>query len=182
MLVGAAVRELRLRQQISLRRLAAATGLSASFLSRLERDLTGVSVSNLRRIAIFLDVPLTRLLHSEQRAGAPESILRKGARQRIRLGNLQASMESLLPQDATQLEVVLTTAQPNFDGGHSHPHAGEELTFVVRGQIKYWVGRSEYILLNAEDAIFHTGDVPHRWMAIGDQESLVLSIGSVVYV
>ncbi|MFE2346420.1 helix-turn-helix domain-containing protein [Kitasatospora cineracea] len=63
---GSAIKALRLACNVSLRELARKTGLHRSFLSRVERGLSGVSESNLRRIADSLNAPVAAINREEQ--------------------------------------------------------------------------------------------------------------------
>ncbi|TGV53841.1 helix-turn-helix domain-containing protein, partial [Mesorhizobium sp. M2D.F.Ca.ET.160.01.1.1] len=49
--LGARLKGLRLARRLSLRDLAEATGTSASFISQLERGLTGASTASLNQMA-----------------------------------------------------------------------------------------------------------------------------------
>jgi len=64
--LGAVVREQRTAAGLSLRELAATTGVSNAYLSQIERGLHEPSLSVLRAVAEALDVPLAALL---ERAG-----------------------------------------------------------------------------------------------------------------
>ena len=178
MAIGEAIRRLREQQRVSLRQLAAGTGLTASFLSRLERDKTSITVADLRKVAMYFNVPITRFLDDESQGNSSAAVFRKSERGRG-AGSSASRIESLVPASARQLEAWLITAQPGVDGGSSHPHAGEELTYVLRGQVKYVVAGHTY-LLDSDDAIFHPGDVAHAWEVVGTGECVLLCIGSFV--
>ena len=57
-IIGEKVRAFRMARRMSLRALGDATGTTASFLSQLERGLSGVTISTLRRIAGALGISL----------------------------------------------------------------------------------------------------------------------------
>lgn len=68
---GRALRAIRLDQQASLRAVAAAAGISAPYLSRLERDLrghTGVSDATITALAAALGMPIEAICSSARRA------------------------------------------------------------------------------------------------------------------
>ncbi|HYG45462.1 MAG TPA: helix-turn-helix transcriptional regulator, partial [Bordetella sp.] len=56
--LGARIRKARQTHRITLEGLSQETGLSAGFLSRLERGEASASISNLIAIATHLDIPL----------------------------------------------------------------------------------------------------------------------------
>ena len=55
MKIGGKIKDLRTRQKTTLKELAKRTGLTASFLSQLERDLVLPSVSSLEKLAQALN-------------------------------------------------------------------------------------------------------------------------------
>lgn len=55
MKIGARIRDLRIRHGITLKELANKTGLTVSFLSQLERDLTSPSIKSLEKVARSLN-------------------------------------------------------------------------------------------------------------------------------
>ena len=66
------LRELRKYRHMTATHLAAAAGVSKSFISQLESGRTSASLATLARIATALDVPTGALLTSA--AGSPDSI------------------------------------------------------------------------------------------------------------
>jgi transcriptional regulator with XRE-family HTH domain len=61
--LGSAVRRRREEQGISLRDLAAETGVSASTLSRIENGTGKPDADNIARLASWLDMPIERVMH-----------------------------------------------------------------------------------------------------------------------
>jgi transcriptional regulator with XRE-family HTH domain len=76
--VGEKVKAFRTARRMSLRTLGEATGTTASFLSQLERGLSGVNISTLMRIAGALGISLTDLF--EEAAPPVGRVLRKHER------------------------------------------------------------------------------------------------------
>ncbi len=59
--LGMTIRRLRESRQLTLNEIAARSGLTRSFLSQVERNLTSPSVASLRKVAQAFGVPLTEL-------------------------------------------------------------------------------------------------------------------------
>lgn len=74
MKIGNRIKNLRTNQRITLKELARRTGLTTSFLSQLERDLTSPSVSSLEKIASALN---TKIGYFFEKEGAKELIFIK---------------------------------------------------------------------------------------------------------
>ena len=69
-MLGDKIREVRKRADFTLNQLASASGLTASYISQVERNLTEPSISSLRKIAAALQTPLYMFLDDE----APQKI------------------------------------------------------------------------------------------------------------
>jgi transcriptional regulator with XRE-family HTH domain len=67
--LGARVRALRRRRQLTLKGLGRLAGLSYPFLSQVERGLARPSIASLERIAAALEVPVARLWPTPRSSG-----------------------------------------------------------------------------------------------------------------
>lgn len=165
MQLGHRIRTLRKRRGRSLAATAAASGVTESFLSRLERGQTGVTVANLRQIAASLGVELVDLLQDE--ASPAPLVLRAGHAPAMiaeSTGGLQARPEMLIPRSGADLQATLYRTPKG--GGRREPfsHPGEEFAFVVSGTVTYIV-RGEEFELAVGDSIWHASSDPHHWQA-----------------
>ena len=66
-MLGQRLKSLRLGRRLSLRELAEMTGTSASFISQLERGLTGASTASLNQMASALGVSVAMLFEDSAR-------------------------------------------------------------------------------------------------------------------
>lgn len=64
------MRRRREQQGLSLRDVAAKTGVSASTLSRIENGTGKPDADNIARLAAWLDMPIERVMHGGQRAAS----------------------------------------------------------------------------------------------------------------
>ena len=78
-MIGDRVRENRKSKKYTLEQLAEASGLTASYISQMERNLTEPSISSLRKIAQVLQVPISSFLEEDQ---AHTQLIRKQKRKR----------------------------------------------------------------------------------------------------
>ncbi|MCC2112689.1 MAG: helix-turn-helix transcriptional regulator, partial [Hyphomicrobiales bacterium] len=76
--VGSSLRALRKARGVTLAELAAATGRSVGWLSQVERGISDVSISDLKRIAKALQVPLGLFFHNEDAPDAERGIIVRG--------------------------------------------------------------------------------------------------------
>src|SRR5437899_11233549 len=79
--LGLTIRRLRESRQLALIEVAARSGLTQSFLSQVERNLTSPSVASLRKVAQAFGVPLTELFQGPVR---PENrVVRRAERRQL---------------------------------------------------------------------------------------------------
>ncbi|PRI11101.1 helix-turn-helix domain-containing protein [Leucobacter massiliensis] len=152
----AAFREL---SGMSLRALAAAAGVSSSFLSQLENGHTNASVASLRKIASALGVSPAQLLDS--RAAQTRGVLRAKDRPSLPLEGAEKYVVSLPP--LRNLEVYAGVFQPGSSTGaepYVHGHS-QEVFIVTSGTIVLELGEERYTM-HKDDSIEFLSSVPHR--------------------
>mgnify|MGYP001605049467 FL=1 len=67
MKIGYRIKDLRTQQRVTLKELAKGTGLTASFLSQLERNLASPSVASLEKIAGALNTKVSNFFEKEEK-------------------------------------------------------------------------------------------------------------------
>ena len=170
--VGEKVKAFRTARRMSLRTLGEVTGTTASFLSQLERGLSGVNISTLMRIAGSLGISLTDLF--DDAAPPVGRILRKN--ERPALPPAEGYRKMLLSRRPIRdLEVYIGEFDPGGSTGaepYSHGDS-HELFFVVQGTMELTLGDERH-LLSAGDSIEYPSSVPHKTVNIGTEPAEVL--------
>ncbi len=166
------IRATRTKKKMSLKTLAEKTGLTASFLSQVERGLAEPSINSLRQIAKALDVPIFYFLMDEEESNP---VVRKTERKILKLPKSNLSYELLSPDLNRKMEVMigrLGVGASSVDGFSTHP--GEECIYIIQGSMKVVIGEAEY-MLEEEDSIYYFAETPHRLENCGDGELVYLS-------
>lgn len=167
--------ELRRSRSLSLRQVAAGSGLTVGFLSQLERGQTNVSVANLKRIADFYRVSIRDLFDDRP---AVAYVTRAGERRAIVPRQAGLMIESLTPSGSHRLGAILVHARPGAEDVSDYPHDADELTIVLSGLVRYRVGGNVYEL-GPHDSIYHRPGIPHGWESVGsEEESVVLTVST----
>ncbi len=153
--LGAHIRARRSELNMGVRDLARATGLSATFISRLEHGKANPTLDTLRAIANALDTPLFRLL-----AGADERnpVVRRRQRRRTVIAPGHVSIELMVPDlyhKMVLFQVHATAADGNLVGPPLMVPT-EECLIVVQGSIAVTAGGQVY-RLQAGDSIYVEG-------------------------
>jgi transcriptional regulator with XRE-family HTH domain len=152
MRVGLRIRELRTRQGLSLRALAALSNLSTNAISLIERGDNSPTVSSLHSLATALAVPITAFFEQQ----GDGLVIHLKNKQRPVSETAGVSMESLgngLPNQ--QLEPFLMTIGPGGSSTSSQiTHSGEELVYVLAGSLICRINEQEYSLEKGDSLLF----------------------------
>ena len=170
--LGPRIRALRQARRLTLREVADRAGVTESFLSQVERDVTSPSIATVQRIAGALDLSIAQLFAEEPSSGR---VVRREARRRIAYPGLKAVDEFLTSNMAGRLQVILSTIEPGGSTGkepYTHD-SDEEVVVVLDGTLDLWVADEHYVLRQG-DAITFPSRLPHWNMNRGESPATVL--------
>ena len=139
--IGARLRQLRTRRELSLAQVAKAAGISVGFLSAIERSQMSASISTLRRLARFYK---TNILDFFDPAESGRRLVRPAERKVLEAGP-GVRME-LLAWGNKVMEPHLFRIAPKAGSGESYTHEGEEFLLVLRGELRMALNGEEYRL------------------------------------
>jgi len=162
--LGASIRSARRGAGLKLREVAAATGLSISYLSQIERDLLTPSVGALRRIAGAVDIPTGALAFAagSQRGKSRVSIVRRETRKRVAFADTNIAYELLTPDVRGRVSVMSLSVPPGAESGEAFSHPGEDIVIVQHGALMVEIG-GLWHQIEAGDSIHFSSEIPHRW-------------------
>lgn len=139
--LGQRVLAIREERGLSLRLLGERVGLSASFLSQVERDEVSPSIGSLEKIARGLGADLASLF--EARASHP--ITRAADRPALSSGWSQATVERLSSQRTRLDPRLLTLGEPESKSGVLLTQ-GETFALVLEGRVMVRLGDDDHTL------------------------------------
>jgi DNA-binding transcriptional MerR regulator len=175
--LGPRLRTLRTRQGASLRDLAARTGLSASYISELERSMSAPSMASLQKLASALGTNIVKLL--DERGPDPEKLV-VAEREQKKVAVEFAGVEIFdLAATQTQLEPLLFRIEAG--GGsptESYSHEGEEFIYVLRGTLTVVLEETNTYRLGERDSMTFGSQRPHRWWNDGTEVAEVLWVNT----
>jgi transcriptional regulator with XRE-family HTH domain len=169
--VGARLRATRLERGLTISEVAERAGLTAGFISQLERDLTSASLSSLYRICSVLgirvgnlvdDVPAGRLIRREEQA-----------RRSLAMGNAEHLL--LSSRDERRFHVTESHIPPRGSAG-DEPYtlpADVELVYVLRGTLELRVGEETHLLEEGDTFSYSPRD-PHTWRNPSETDEAVV--------
>ncbi len=172
---GQLLRRARLKGGLSLRTASQRAGVSVSFLSTLERNLSGASLATLQRLTAVYGSTVQELL-DPPRARSSHRPLRPAERPRLELQD-GVRIEQLA-RGARQLEPQLFVLAPRASSAGTYAHDGEEFLFVLDGELTFWIGADEHYRLRTGDSLTFPSNLPHRWRNRAGGETRLLWINT----
>ncbi|WP_211241090.1 helix-turn-helix domain-containing protein [Pseudonocardia spinosispora] len=175
------LRMLRRENGLTLEALATRTGLTKSYLSKIERGHSVPSIASAIKLADALNVEVGYLFGQHD-----QSVLIKvdRASDRISLAPTSSSEGSRYDgiavgmTDKQMLPFVLYPPTVEIDCVFRE-HAGDELVIVHRGSVEVQFP-DHAVVLGEGDTAYFKGGIPHRFRSVGEvQASMFVVIGAV---
>jgi transcriptional regulator with XRE-family HTH domain len=163
--LGVKLRHTRMTKGLRLRDLAEKAGCSESMLSKIENGRAVPSLKILYRIAEALGLTVGQLF--DQPAEPNGLVSRAGERPVVHADPLRngpgLTLERLIPYHQSHLlQGSIHNIAPGGSGGGLVSHQGEEVAYILEGQVEFMVG-DEHFLLNAGDSICYRSEQPHGY-------------------
>jgi transcriptional regulator with XRE-family HTH domain len=156
------IKNLRLDKRMTLEQVASKTGLTRSWLSKVENFRVTPSLSALGQIAFALGVPIAQLVDGLD--DKPELIvIRRADRKVVERDREQSKTvyESLAYKRAERaMDPFLLTVPAGDIGRQPMGHEGEEFLMVMSGQVEFRYGEENHAL-NAGDCLYFDGSTKH---------------------
>ncbi|KVK81819.1 MULTISPECIES: helix-turn-helix domain-containing protein [Burkholderia] len=173
--IGGRIRRLRRELKKTLLEIATEANLSVGFLSQVERNLTGISISSLVNVAKALRAPLAALI-DQPRQDQPDS--HQGSRESYSIRPTQQRYERLSTTFAgSQLNAVKVSMMEGYCSEWV-AHAGDEFVFVLSGRVQYTVGKRDYPL-GPGDSLHFNAHERHRVVNVGNEPVELIAVGTL---
>jgi transcriptional regulator with XRE-family HTH domain len=177
--LGLRLRELRNAAGFSIEQLAAASTVSRSMVSEVERAGRVPTILTLDRLATALGTSAARLLAPEDGEGV--RLLRRGDQSVLREPSWERRILSpVLP--GVQFEFMRTVLQPGVDAGVYAPHGAgsREYIAVESGELTLSLDEDQHVLRSG-DSIYFPGACHHGFRNMAAEPCvyyLVMDLGS----
>jgi DNA-binding transcriptional MerR regulator/quercetin dioxygenase-like cupin family protein len=171
--LGPKLRRLRERNGIGIVEAAKRAGISAGFLSSIERAQANASVATLQRLAMAYGTTVMQMFKAPK---GRERLVRPGDR---RVLEVQSGVRmELLSTGATMLQSMLFRVAPLSGSDGSYSHQGEEFIYMMAGTLEVWLDELECFVLNQGDSFWFESTLGHRWFNPSDSEAVLLWINT----
>lgn len=170
--VAGLLRRLRQQHGMSLKELATASGLSASFLGAVERGESDIAVQRLARVAAVFGHDVGSLLGYSLRQAAPR-IVDDGDRFTVDRG--EGITYEVMRIREVDFEVIVTSFEPRSAFREPLTHAGLDICVTVDGTVIVEYDGVDLALPEGQCATF-AGSHPHRLRNDADVPARTVSI------
>ncbi|MDR3511803.1 MAG: cupin domain-containing protein [Caulobacteraceae bacterium] len=170
--VGSAIRDRRRRLGLTLQALAKSAGLSAPFLSQLERGLASPSLVSLTGIATALGVDINYFISVPK----PRHVVRRGAAPEIIETGIPVEYHRLSGKhEERKMEALLIIVPGNLSAPVAQ-REGEGFWYVLEGELQVTMGGESFVLGPTDSAHFdqrhpytiaNPGPTPARILWVG---------------
>lgn len=184
--LGARLREMRRKAKLTLDDLAAATGFTKGYLSKVETGRSTPPIATLARIAQALNTEVAAFLQDVSAPSSAKSeqygvsIVRSDERSRVVRGGTSFGYDyQTLVQNRfnRHMEPFLFTFPPLVLKEFFFEHPGEEMVFILSGSVEMQIGEDMYIL-SPGDCIYFNSAIPHRGRGINGEAKAIAVIYS----
>ncbi|SDY65712.1 transcriptional regulator, XRE family with cupin sensor [Proteiniborus ethanoligenes] len=157
------IKSKRLEKKMSLRELGIKTGLSASAISQIENNKSIPNILTAKQLADVLGFSIISFFLDD--IDSKISLVRKDERKVItrnksKYGDLT---EEMITKDKNEILGGVITIPPLADSGKEVSHNGEEIVYILEGEVMYTlVGVGDYILKEG-DTLTYPCSIPHKW-------------------
>jgi transcriptional regulator with XRE-family HTH domain len=173
--VGPLIRARRRQLHMTLQELAEAAGISVGYVSQVERDLATPSLGTLAHIARSLDVGVDYLMATPDLGDA---LSRAGGRQSFSVADSSVVYERIGTDFAGNLLSSFIIAIPPGYRSETTSHEGEEIIYVLEGELVVHV-EPEEMTLRTGDSFHFRGNRLHSWWNSSDATVRLLWTGTV---
>lgn len=175
--LGPRIRKRRRHMALTLQELSAASGVSVSYLSQVERENSTPTLGTLTQIAAALAVGVDYFIATPRQS---DSLTRSHERSRFSVAGTSIVYEQLGSEFAGhELTSFILHVPPGYKS-ETVKHEGEEIIYILEGSILQIVDGHEYILKQG-DSLHYLGDRPHSWSNTTDQPARILWTGKMLH-
>lgn len=174
--IGRQLRIMRRNRSLTLKEVAAAAGCSESMLSKIETGKALPSLPTLHKIVTALGTSISMLIPVD---GSPKvHITQPGTRQHLNMSAIGLKAVpgihlEIIANNGMHLFSSIHNIEPNSDSGGVIAHDGEEICYVLEGEIVLTVSECEYLMTEGSSATF-SSSLPHRYRNDSDKLARIL--------
>lgn len=180
---GATLKALRMKRGWSLAEVSKRTGLPVSSLSKVENDKMELTLDKLMRVSIALEADLASLVtpptppYGQTASSGRRSLTRANEGKVVDspIGRYQYLAYDLLNKHSIPM-IIDVTAKSLEEFGEFNRHPGEEILFVIEGEMDLYSDMYLPVNLKKGDTFYFDSNMGHAYVAVGAKPCRILSI------
>ncbi len=174
-IVGKKLKEIRLKQDLTIQVLAEKSQVSSNMISRIERGLTIPSVEILMRLATVFDKSINYFVEDVSTSHEIVHTHRGGRDKTVYDDEHNMHTESFTSglRDPQFMSFYCTVQKGGQSGVSNMYHPGDELIYILEGRLRMEIVDDVYILEEGDSLCFKS-HLPHRWENIGTDDAKVI--------
>lgn len=167
--IGMKLRRLRRDRNMSLQQLAERSGVSAAAIHKIERNDMVPTVATLLKLSAALNRPVSYFVEEAVDENKPAVLIRADERRQVYTSKQGIDLKGISgPYGRFFMHGAVAVIEPGADSGpEPMVHPGEELVFLLEGELSFNVDGDVYVL-SAGDTLHFRPDRPHLWRNPGD--------------
>jgi quercetin dioxygenase-like cupin family protein len=158
--LGAHLHRARTSRNLSLADVAEATGISASFLSLVEKERSDITIGRLVRLIDFYGISISDILPGTTVGGYPQ-VVTPGERRLLHSPAEGIDVYLLTPDTRRQMMPLQVEFEPGARLAEPGRHPGEEWVIVVEGELRLELEGAEPRILGPGDTAYYPAERPH---------------------
>ncbi len=167
--IGAKIKDLRLKNQLTQEELADRCELTKGYISQLENDLTSPSIATLKDILNGLGITLGEFF-----SGDDEEKIVFTDEDQFEKKNEDNTIRWLVPTaQKNSMEPIIMTIEAGGTSGKDLPHEGEEFGMILEGSVTLTVGKKE-IRAKEGDTFYFRSSKTHYIKNAGKKQAKII--------
>lgn len=154
-------KETRELRSLTLNEVSKATGISSSYLSKIENDKVFPSFETLNALAQYYG---ESLVYFVQRRSQDYSLVKKTDEMHLNMGYSGVHTYQLSFLRNSKMYPVLHCVEPHAHSGESHQHGGEEFVYILDGELTIQLNDNDVFVLHEGDSMSFKASIPHRYL------------------
>lgn len=167
------LKSLRLQRSMTLEQLSSKSGLTRSYLSKLERGLSAPSIGSAIQLSTALGISLDQM-YGQEDDHDPITIVRS---KNGKPGDpaMHLSLVAGIAPGRLMRAFIIRPGQTAQRGRMMSEHEGEEILFVLTGKIGLVIGKRREVL-KPGDCIQFDSTIPHKLVALTNKPASALVV------
>jgi transcriptional regulator with XRE-family HTH domain len=173
--IGPKLRSLRKSAGLSLQQLAEQADVSAAAIHKIEQSGMVPTITTLLKVAGALGKPIAYFVEEEEKDSEPTVHTPDGEHRTIYTSHTGIDLAGISgTYDVFNIAGARATVEPGASSGDKPlEHPGEELVYVLEGELEFTVGGKPF-LLHPRDALHFRTVQPHAWRNPGSAPAVAV--------